>query len=312
MMRVPGVALRAYQPPHRSDGPVLLIVPAPVKRPYIWDLMPSASVVRAGLDRGVRIFLLEWLRPSRQDGFGLADYAVRLPRAAVHAITRETGVKRVSLAGHSLGGTFAAIFAAAHPELVGRLVLVDTPLAFGPCGGSLAEAARAPQSARIRHLVGSPVPGTVINVLSGTAAPQDLIWSRWIDLIASLGRPAALEAHLRVARWSLDEFPLPAQLFEDVVEDLYRNDRFLSGTLVVDEKPIGIAQLRAPTIGVVNPGSGVVPSESLTEGLRRAVAPHRLLQHQPEPGSMLPHLGPLVGRSAHRALWPRIMTWLGS
>ncbi|MFZ1991635.1 MAG: hypothetical protein WAW96_17915, partial [Alphaproteobacteria bacterium] len=35
-------------------GPVLLIVAAPIKRPYIWDFAPSASVVRLCLQDGAR------------------------------------------------------------------------------------------------------------------------------------------------------------------------------------------------------------------------------------------------------------------
>src|SRR5688572_28106421 len=38
--------LRAYHPKQTSAGPVVLIIPAPFKRAYIWDLLPPVSVVR--------------------------------------------------------------------------------------------------------------------------------------------------------------------------------------------------------------------------------------------------------------------------
>ena len=48
-----------------TAGPPLLIVAAPIKRPYIWDLMPSASAVRRCLQSGLSVYLLEWTKTHR-------------------------------------------------------------------------------------------------------------------------------------------------------------------------------------------------------------------------------------------------------
>lgn len=70
----PGARLRAYHAREASQGPVLLIIPAPFKQVYIWDLLPPVSVVRRCLERGFRVYLLEWLVPTeREDEFGLAE-----------------------------------------------------------------------------------------------------------------------------------------------------------------------------------------------------------------------------------------------
>src|SRR5262249_18600864 len=45
-------------------GPPLLIVAAPIKQPYIWDLAPSISAVRRCLLSGFRVYLLEWTPAS--------------------------------------------------------------------------------------------------------------------------------------------------------------------------------------------------------------------------------------------------------
>src|ERR1700746_1500675 len=51
--------LRAYA--GATAGPPLLIVAAPIKRPYIWDLADPVSVVRHCLQSRLRVYLLEWL-----------------------------------------------------------------------------------------------------------------------------------------------------------------------------------------------------------------------------------------------------------
>jgi len=49
----PGARLRVYDERQDGNGPVLLIIPAPFKRAYIWDLLQEVSVVRHCLRRGI-------------------------------------------------------------------------------------------------------------------------------------------------------------------------------------------------------------------------------------------------------------------
>ena len=67
--------LRAYHGP--SSGPCLVIVSAPIKKPYIWDLAPSSSAIRYCLDHDLRVFLVEWIPPELTDG----DAGLELPGA---------------------------------------------------------------------------------------------------------------------------------------------------------------------------------------------------------------------------------------
>lgn len=315
---LPGARLRAYQPPGSHPArPVLLILPAPIKRAYLWDLLPPVSVVRRCLSGGLRVYLLEWLDPgAAEDGFGLADYAECLPLAALDVIADETGEDAAMLAGHSLGGTFAAIFAALQPERMRGIVLVDAPLAFGPeRGGPLARAiaAAAPHARLLRHLAGSPVPGAFVARLATAAAPEAFVLERWADFGASLADPLAAAIHARVERWLLDELAMPGQLFEDVLERLYREDRLASGTLEIGGRRIGLGRLRSPVLAVVNPPGRVVPPESVLAGLAALPAdlPRRVLRHErAERGVALQHLAPLVGREAHARLWPEILDWI--
>jgi polyhydroxyalkanoate synthase len=133
----PGVTLRFYGSLQKA-GPVLLIVPAPIKRPYIWDLLPSVSVVRRCLHGSLRVYLVQWERPEGpEQAFGLAEYADRLILDCLHAIAVESREPQAFLAGHSLGGTLAALFSALHPDRVRGLVLLGAPLHFGKDAGLL-------------------------------------------------------------------------------------------------------------------------------------------------------------------------------
>jgi polyhydroxyalkanoate synthase len=114
-----------------------------------------------------------------------------------------------------------------------------------------------------------------------------------------------------VERWALDEFALPGRLFEDVVERLYRRDEFMAGTLSVAGRTVGPATLTAPMLTVVNPHSRVIPPESVLPFHHAAAAARkRLMRYHGEVGVAIQHVGVLVGRHAHRELWPMLLYWV--
>lgn len=210
----PGARIRAYHP-EGVEGPAILILPAPFKRAYIWDLLPEISAVRRCLERNCAVYVLE-----------------------------------------------------------------------------------------------CPVPGSAINLLSASAAPDAFQRQRWTDLFQSLGDARALKIHARVERWTLDEFPIPGQLFEDVVELLYRENLFSRGTLPVGGEVTGVDRIRAPVLAVLNPPGEIVPPASITTALDTAGLEHETLTYEGEPGPALQHVGPLVGPMAHARLWPALLDWI--
>ena len=98
---------------------------------------------------------------------GLAVYVDELILECAKAIG-EPGI----LAGHSLGGTFATIFASLHPECVRSLILLEAPLSFsGEDAGTIANFIRiAPPTEALRKV--SNYPGTLLNVLGLAASPK--------------------------------------------------------------------------------------------------------------------------------------------
>ena len=148
----PGLNVRRYGAPAditANGGPAVLIVPAPIKRPYIWDLAPGISVVRRWLDRGYRVYLAEWVAlPDTHDHFGLEDYADHLLSACRRAIAADGGPDQVVIAGHSLGGILTAIHSCLHPDAIRATILLESPLHFTPQSSCFARLVDATPHAR--------------------------------------------------------------------------------------------------------------------------------------------------------------------
>ncbi|HEX6980430.1 MAG TPA: alpha/beta fold hydrolase [Alphaproteobacteria bacterium] len=309
-----GMRLRAYGNGAGNRRP-LVIVPAPIKRAYIWDLEPRRSVVRRACAAGFEVYLLEWLEPAGPVlAYGLSDFVETLVADAVAAACRDAGTNTVLLAGHSLGGTLAAIFAARHPGRVRGLALIEAPLHFAEDGGAFAPFVTAgPLAAAASDALFGVVPGSLLDVMSVTAAPMTFVVEPILGAFVSGLDPASFETHLRVRRWTLDEFPLPVSLFADVAVGLYRDDLFMKGALPVAGRMLGPADLTAPVLAVVDPDSRLIPPASVIAFLAASRCRTRcVVRYTGDVGVTLRHLGILIGDRAHQRLWPEIFDWLRS
>ena len=130
--------LRDYGGP--DAAPLLLIVAAPIKRPYLWDLAPSVSAVRYCLRQRLHVYLLEWTAPSRSNGnAGLAEYADQAIGEAVATVSPETGGMQPFLIGsHRRCIGSATCQWSCSPERAALLPARREPLPGCPrCDGSI-------------------------------------------------------------------------------------------------------------------------------------------------------------------------------
>lgn len=304
-----GLTLRKYGQ-DQPDGPAVLLIPAPIKKAYIWDLSPQVSVVRRWLAKGYQVYLAEWT-PDNAPEFGLDDYGDRLLGACQKAIAADSGNTQLTVAGHSLGGVLAAIFACLHPEMVRAVVLLEAPLHFGQDCGCFAPLVKDKPDARSIAQAFRQVPGTFLGQVSAMASPQAFQLERLLDRYLSMANPDAMATHMRVERWTHDESALSGRLFAEVVESLYREDRFMRGTLSIGQRQIGPQDLLAPLLTVIDPRSNVIPPSAVLPFHELAASQaKRVLRYDGDIGVNLQHVGVLVGANAHARIWPEIFEWL--
>jgi polyhydroxyalkanoate synthase len=146
--------------------------------------------------------------------------------------------------------------------------------------------------------------------VSALASPSTFVWSRLMDATLSLTDPAATAVHARVERWALDEAPLPGRLVQEIVDWLYREDRFCRGTLAVCGREVGPSGLRLPTLMVLNTADEIAPPGSVSRFAQAMPGAARVLDYPGETGVGLQHLAILVGRRAYAHVWLEIVSWI--
>jgi len=134
-----------------------------------------------------------------------------------------------------------------------------------------------------------------------------------MDAVLSIGDRQALNIHVRVERWALDEVAIPAKLVHQILGWLYRENRLCRGILKVTGTLVGPFSLSAPTLAVVNTADEVAPLGSVKPFTDAMYAGNVLIIEYPgEFGVCLQHLAILVGQHAYDGVWPEIISWLNA
>jgi polyhydroxyalkanoate synthase subunit PhaC len=155
------------------------------------------------------------------------------------------------------------------------------------------------------------VPGSLLSQVSALASPDAFVWARLRDAVHSVADPAAMDAQVRVERWALDEVPLSGPLVNEIVQLLYRGNRFCRGTLTIRDRSLGPSSFRVPILAIVNTADEIAPFNSVKQFLDKMPTKEtRIIEYPGEAGVGLQHLAMLVGPQARARIWPEIFSWL--
>ena len=100
----------------RRPVPVLMIYGF-VLKPYILDLVPGNSLVEYLVEEGFDVYLLDFGISGAEDvGLSLEDLVLDYIHGAVQKVLQTSGAWKISLFGHSQGGTLSAMYASLFPD----------------------------------------------------------------------------------------------------------------------------------------------------------------------------------------------------
>ena len=128
--------VRYYAPSNPTSGaalqhavPLVLVPPLGVTT-ETFDLMPDRSLVKAMIEAGYRVYVIDWGKPERKDGhLGLFDYSHTMMGQALHAVRLHSQFKDISLFGWCMGGLLCLLYSGyGHDKHIRNLVTVASPI----------------------------------------------------------------------------------------------------------------------------------------------------------------------------------------
>ncbi len=257
------LVLYRYAP--RVDKPArvpLLVVYALVNRPYMTDLQKDRSLVRALLDAGVDVYLIDWGYPDGADRYlELDDYINGYIKRCVEHIVRAHGQPSINVLGICQGGTLSLCYSALHPHRVRNLVTMVTPVDFHTPGNLLGQWARELDVDVMVDTLGN-VPGELLNWTFLSLKPFRLTGQKYVDMADILDDPKKLKNFLRMERWIFDSPDQAGETFRQFIKLFYQQNGMVQGTLEIGGRRVDLQQVTMPVLNVYATQDHLVPPAS--------------------------------------------------
>jgi polyhydroxyalkanoate synthase len=253
------------------DNP-LLIVPPWINKFYILDLRPENSFIRWATDQGHSVYVISWVNPTadlRDKDF--TSYMLEGPLAAVDAIERDTGAKKVNAIGYCLGGTLlSATLAYAAKKKINSFASATffTTLVDFEQAGELSVFVDEDQIQLIErkmhekgYLDGAEMASTFNSLRS-----NDLIWSFVVSNYLMGKEPFPFD----LLFWNSDSTRLPEAMHSFYLRNMYQKNLMREpGGISMNEQPIDLGDIETPTYFLATKDDHIAPWPGVYQGMKR-------------------------------------------
>src|SRR5918911_3852302 len=215
----------------------LLLVFALMNRSSILDLRPGNSFVEWMLQRGYDIYLLDWGAPGPEDSeLGFEDYVLEYMPRAIRKIRAVSGSESVSVLGWCIGALLSTLYAALRPDDgLKNLILLTAPLDF-----SHKDAIALARMTDERYFdvdlmlkAYGNMPGELIDYGAKMLKPVENFVGSYVRLLENLDEPKIVDSWHAMNTWVNDGIPMAGKTYRQLINDFYRENRLMEGTLTV-------------------------------------------------------------------------------
>ena len=228
----------------------LLIVPPWINKFYVLDLKPKNSFIKWAVDQGHTVFVMSWVNPDEKLAEkSFEDYMLEGPVAALDAIERAIGERRVNAIGYCLGGTLlastAAYLAAKNDDRLASATYFVTLVDFTDVGDMAVfidneQLASLERRMRERGYLEAEDMATSFNMLRA----NDLIWSFVINNYL-LGKE---QVPFDLLFWNSDSTRMPPAMHSFYLRKMYQQNLLAKpGGVTLAETPIDLSKIKIPT-----------------------------------------------------------------
>jgi polyhydroxyalkanoate synthase len=299
------VNLKHYQPEATRLKTPLLLVHGLFNRETLLDLQPDRSIIRNLLREGLEVYLIEWGSPTRQDQFlTLDDHINGYLDNVVDFIRRRHGVAQVNLMGVCMGGTFAVIYAALHPEKIKNLITTVAPVHFDTPKGLLHIWLKEIDIDRLVDAFGN-LPGNLVNAAFLLLNPPRLFLDKYLGFLENMDNKEFVENFIRMEKWIFDSPDVPGETIRQLLKDLYQENRLVGNRMELGGRRVDLGQINMPLLNVYGLYDHLVPPEAC-EVLTKAVGSRDSQDVCLETG----HIGLYVSARFQKEIVPMIAAWL--
>jgi polyhydroxyalkanoate synthase len=298
-------------PEEKRHAIPLLLVFAIMNRPHVLDLRPGHSFVEYMLKHGYDLYLLDWGAPGPEDrNLTFDDYTLEYLPRAIRKLQRVAGLKTFNMLGWCLGALISTMYSSLRPnDGLKSLILLTAPLDFTDrTAGGFARWTSSPAfiPEKLVDRFGN-VPGEVIDYGAKALKPVENFIGNYLNLWENIENPKVVEAWHSMNTWVRDTIPMAGGTYRQLINDFYKHNRLMEGTLVLRGERVDLAKLTASVLNVIAEADHITPP-CQSEGVMTKIGSTDKTLFRVRGG----HIGIMAGSGAEKNTWPQIEQWLAA
>ncbi len=287
----------------------LLIVYALVNRPYMVDLQEDRSLVRALLDEGIDVYLIDWGYPGPAERWlTLDDYVNDYVDSCVEYLRDHYQVPKINVLGICQGGALSLCYTALHQDKVKNLTTMVVPVDYAVEATQTTGLLNAwTQGLDVDEMVDAlgNVPGDLMNFGYLMLRPFQLNLGKYLGLTDVFDDEMKLINFLRMEKWIFDSPDQAGEAFRQFIKDFYQQNKLIKGEVVLGDEKVNLQNITGPVLNIYAEQDHLVPPAS-SVALKRYVGTSDYTVKSFKTG----HIGMYVSGKVQRDLPVTIAGWL--
>lgn len=258
----------------------LLIVPPWINKFYILDLKPENSFIKWATEQGYTVFVVSWVNPDEHlTKLVFEDYMKLGPLAALDAIEKATGEKKVSAIGYCIGGTLMATtlayMAARGDDRIAACTFFTAQVDFTE-PGELGVFIDEEQLASVEEIMSKKgyLEGAEMATTFNMLRANDLIWSFVVNNYLMGKDPFPFD----LLFWNADATRMPAAMHSYYLRNMYQKNLLMQpGGLTIDGVPIDLRKISIPVYLQAGKEDHIAPAKSVYKATQIYSGPIRFM-----------------------------------
>lgn len=289
-----------------SRTPVLVDAPYAGHSSTIADYAVGQSLVEVLLGNGLdHVLVTDWKgATASMKAFDIDKYL-----ADIDTVVEFLGGK-VDLVGLCQGGWMSAMYAARFPDKVCSLVLAGAPIDTDAGTGPIKKMAHSLPLSVYEEMVAAGN-GCMLGqtMLAGwkNMNPEEQYLGKYLNLYEHIEDKSYIEHTEHFERWYENPMDLPGAYYLQVIEQIFKENRFAKGTFVGLGKRLSLKDIICPVYLLAGSEDDITTKEQVFDADKYLGTPKSEIIKRLVPGG---HIGLFMGSRTLRECWPDIARWI--